>query len=79
MVLKSSLHPAPYPLFTLALCSHWILLLLLTSIMTHVVMRLWEQWTREKTAYLKGWVLRRHGELTRDWRVTTQDPLHYWG
>jgi hypothetical protein len=38
-----------------------------------------EQWTREKKAFLERWVLEKHGRITRDWRVTRQDPVYYWG
>ena len=37
-----------------------------------------EQWTREKKAFLERLVLEKHGRITRDWRVTRQDPVYYW-
>ncbi len=39
-----------------------------------------EQWTREKKAFLERWVLHKHGQITRDWRVTRQSSrVYYWG
>ena len=38
-----------------------------------------EKWTHEKTVYLKVWVLQKHGQIPRDWRINTQDRLYYWG
>ena len=37
-----------------------------------------EQWTREKTVWLKEWVRLMHAELTRDWRVV-RGREYYWG
>jgi len=38
-----------------------------------------EKWTHGKAAFLERWVLEKHGRITRDWRVTRQDPVYYWG